>query len=99
MRALIPTSFPSPLRLSFAGKSESSVLAVLVCHHIKTLLSSGHILIQNTVENTKMNDCYFEKKDWRLCREEVRTPLELSDLNPHHVYRREITSLLLMDFV
>ncbi|KAI9758882.1 MAG: hypothetical protein M4579_002766 [Chaenotheca gracillima] len=25
-------------------------------------------------ENTKMNDCYFEKKDWRACKREV---------NPH----------------
>ncbi|TVY84577.1 Cytochrome oxidase assembly factor [Lachnellula suecica] len=24
-----------------------------------------------TAENTKMNDCYFEKKDWRLCRDEL----------------------------
>lgn len=24
-------------------------------------------------ENTKMNDCYFEKKDWRLCRKELES--------------------------
>ncbi|KAN0117735.1 hypothetical protein V8E51_003712 [Hyaloscypha variabilis] len=23
------------------------------------------------VENTKMNDCYYEKKDWRLCKSEL----------------------------
>ena len=23
------------------------------------------------VENTKLNDCYFEKKDWRLCKQEM----------------------------
>jgi cytochrome c oxidase assembly factor 4 len=23
-------------------------------------------------ENMKMTDCYFEKKDWRLCKNEVR---------------------------
>ncbi|KAI9746714.1 MAG: hypothetical protein M1818_000428 [Claussenomyces sp. TS43310] len=22
-------------------------------------------------ENTKMNDCFFEKKDWRLCKSEL----------------------------
>ncbi|KAA6412788.1 MAG: CHCH domain-containing [Lasallia pustulata] len=22
-------------------------------------------------EQTKMNDCYFEKKDWRLCKQEM----------------------------
>lgn len=32
---------------------------------------SGSILIYDTAENTKMNDCYFEKKDWRLCKKEV----------------------------
>lgn len=30
------------------------------------------ILICSTVENTKMNDCYFEKRDWRQCKKEVR---------------------------
>jgi len=30
------------------------------------------VLITYTAENTKMNDCYFEKKDWRLCKNEVR---------------------------
>ncbi|MCJ1301090.1 hypothetical protein MMC08_003889 [Hypocenomyce scalaris] len=24
-----------------------------------------------TAEQTKMNDCYFEKKDWRLCKQEM----------------------------
>lgn len=24
------------------------------------------------VENTRLNDCYFDKKDWRLCKAEVR---------------------------
>ncbi|KAK0117631.1 hypothetical protein ONS95_011963 [Cadophora gregata] len=26
----------------------------------------------DTAENTKMTDCYWEKKDWRLCKDEVR---------------------------
>jgi hypothetical protein len=34
--------------------------------------SLGIVLTWKTEENTKMNDCYFEKKDWRLCRDEVR---------------------------
>ncbi|KAG9230556.1 hypothetical protein BJ875DRAFT_151553 [Amylocarpus encephaloides] len=25
-------------------------------------------------ENTKMNDCFYEKKDWRLCKNEVSLP-------------------------
>ncbi|KAI0998569.1 hypothetical protein K3495_g9626 [Podosphaera aphanis] len=23
------------------------------------------------VENTKMNDCYYDKKDWRACKQEL----------------------------
>lgn len=26
---------------------------------------------QDEEENSKMTDCYFEKKDWRLCKAEV----------------------------
>ncbi|KAF8867359.1 hypothetical protein BDZ45DRAFT_667322 [Acephala macrosclerotiorum] len=26
-----------------------------------------------SVENAKMTDCYFEKKDWRLCKDELET--------------------------
>jgi hypothetical protein len=29
-------------------------------------------LMMPAVENTKMNDCYFEKKDWRQCRDFYR---------------------------
>ncbi|KAH7323647.1 hypothetical protein BKA65DRAFT_598220 [Rhexocercosporidium sp. MPI-PUGE-AT-0058] len=25
------------------------------------------------VENTKMTDCYWEKKDWRLCKDEMES--------------------------
>jgi hypothetical protein len=33
-----------------------------------------------------MNDCYFEKKDWRLCRDEVRNEMQLLDLAiPIHI--------------
>jgi hypothetical protein len=47
----------------------------------------GIVLTRETEENTKMNDCYFEKKDWRSCRDEVRDAAsEFSDFNPYHVY-------------
>ncbi|KUJ20675.1 uncharacterized protein LY89DRAFT_695255 [Mollisia scopiformis] len=26
-----------------------------------------------SVENAKMTDCYFEKKDWRQCKDELET--------------------------
>ena len=29
-------------------------------------------------ENTKMNDCFFEEKDWRKCQAEVRRSARLS---------------------
>jgi len=25
----------------------------------------------NAEENTKLNDCFYEKKDWRACKDEV----------------------------
>ena len=28
-------------------------------------------LIDAAEENTKLTDCYYEKKDWRLCKDEV----------------------------
>lgn len=34
-----------------------------------TLLAGSNSCI---AEQTNMNDCYFEKKDWRLCKQEVR---------------------------
>ena len=72
VRVPIPTRCPNRL-ISFsrdkrifstgcAGESRSSRPSFLV---IDT--------DDNTVENTKMNDCYYEKKDWRLCKSEVRS--------------------------
>jgi hypothetical protein len=29
-------------------------------------------MLTGAVEQDKMNDCYFAKKDWRLCQKEVR---------------------------
>ena len=35
--------------------------------------SSGHNIdgVRISAEQTKMNDCYFEKRDWRACSKEV----------------------------
>ena len=40
-----------------------------------------------------MNDCFFEKKDWRECKQEVR----FSDLifGKHHVRRRSKDSMII----
>lgn len=49
-------------------------------------------------EQTNMNDCYFEKKDWRVCSQEVSRFVQASTLrlsrtvfvnpsNPHQKYR------------
>ena len=36
-------------------------------------MSSEHGCLLNQAEQTKMNDCYFDQKDWRTCGKEVRT--------------------------
>lgn len=34
-------------------------------------LNGSERLITSSDEQTRMNDCYFEKKDWRACKAEV----------------------------
>lgn len=29
------------------------------------------LILTDAAEQLKMNDCYFEKKDWRSCKKEV----------------------------
>lgn len=29
------------------------------------------LMYEDADENTKLTDCYYEKKDWRLCKDEV----------------------------
>ena len=36
-------------------------------------MSTEHGCSLDQAEQTKMNDCYFDKKDWRICGKEVRT--------------------------
>lgn len=35
-------------------------------------LSISSRLTRDLAENERLNDCYFDKKDWRLCKSEVR---------------------------
>lgn len=52
------------------GTRESSALVVLVNQPASTYQArDADLLIE---EQTKMNDCYFDKKDWRACKKEVR---------------------------
>lgn len=37
----------------------------------------------NTEENAKMTDCYYETKDWRACKKEVRHPSRLDSFEFH----------------
>ncbi|KAL9118268.1 MAG: hypothetical protein Q9187_005192, partial [Circinaria calcarea] len=67
----------------------------------KRIFSTGCAV---TVEQTKMNDCYFEKKDWRICRQERATwQLQISRTTrsfcvsftaalPHRTKRRQLHS-------
>lgn len=32
---------------------------------------NGELIYEDSDENTKLTDCYYEKKDWRLCKDEV----------------------------
>ncbi len=40
-----------------------------------------------------MNDCYFEKKDWRACKKEVRLPTVLGIQCPFFIYASKDRSL------
>jgi cytochrome c oxidase assembly factor 4 len=56
------------------GTSGSSVLAARVSEDSQSPELFGIDSYEDTVENTKMNDCYYEKRDWRLCKNEVSFP-------------------------
>ena len=34
------------------------------------------LIYEDLDENTQLTDCYYEKKDWRLCKDEVSFCLE-----------------------
>lgn len=54
-------------------------------------------------EQTSLNDCYFEKKDWRLCKKEVRSEQFCSlgqtfAAAPHaKAVRQRLTEVVLVD--
>ncbi|KAI6250411.1 hypothetical protein HI914_02054 [Erysiphe necator] len=47
-------------------------------------------------ENTKMNDCFYEKKDWRLCKDEVRW---IEDMNQESLYPMVYSSSYQLMFI
>ena len=58
------------LTQQLAGTRESSLQVVPVCFSppiVSRQIGDDH----NTEEQLKMNDCYFEKKDWRACKKDV----------------------------
>lgn len=76
----MPTAVKMPLTFSLAaGTSEYSVPAVqVIIVNSKAMSKSiyrvpGRLTQMNhsTEENMKMTDCYFEKKDWRQCKDEA----------------------------
>lgn len=54
-----------------SGTSESSAQAAPVNIHFTLPGTRGADVTGRAVENTKLNDCYYEKKDWRACKNEV----------------------------
>jgi hypothetical protein len=68
----------------FIGTSGSSVLDVPVSgivRRTKTIAFTNYPID----ENMKMTDCYYEKKDWRLCKAEVRSSPKLAISSAYHV--------------
>jgi hypothetical protein len=53
------------------GTRESSVLVAQVGDDYPALRTAQ--LIFRLDENAKLTDCYYEKKDWRACKQEVRS--------------------------
>ena len=61
------------VRLTGVGTRESSAQAARVsidrsCQRSRTITGGSSSLD----ENAKLNNCFFEKKDWRACKNEVR---------------------------
>jgi hypothetical protein len=56
--------------LSFSGIREYLALVALV-RVFHQFFVKNHGTNNGTDENLKMTDCYFEKKDWRACKNEV----------------------------
>jgi hypothetical protein len=70
--------FPAKVQSTYTdveGTNESSVLAVQVRAQMLSVLDIN----RKSEEQLKMNDCYYDKKDWRACRKEVS---ELSENFP-----------------
>jgi hypothetical protein len=62
--------FPAKLQSIYAdaeGTNESSALAVQVCARLLLVININ----KKSEEQLQMNDCYYDKKDWRACRKEV----------------------------
>jgi hypothetical protein len=54
------------------GTNGSSLLAVLVSSQVSGLAPNACLIdVCFTEEHLKMNDCYYDKKDWRVCKKEV----------------------------
>ena len=64
--------FQGKVELTPEGTSGSSVPVVQVHNHQNGLVSMVPGTNGETDENTRLNDCFREKKDWRACKDEVR---------------------------
>lgn len=64
----------SGINCACPGTSESSAQAVpvMVQYAIGTECSN----VVHTEEQLRMNDCYYEKKDWRACKKEVSAKIQ-----------------------
>jgi hypothetical protein len=83
------------------GTRESSARVVQVCSDTESAdrSSTDNVMAE---EQFRMNDCYYAKKDWRACKEEVRELLasptsssfpSTSQTSATDVWQRRLTSL------
>lgn len=77
-----PNVLLNTLRFSSVGTRGFSVPGALVSLLGKSLIAKLKPAVE---ENMKMTDCYYEKKDWRQCKTEVRSSSQFSDCFAYHV--------------
>ncbi len=79
------------VELTVAGTSGSLAQAALVCSHRCACMSFVQALMK-AEENTGLNNCFFEKKDWRACKDEVssfmKTKIYPLSANAYHVHQK-----------
>ncbi len=79
------------VELTVVGTSGSSARGALVCPRREVRVSSVPVLMR-AEENAGLNNCFFEKKDWRACKDEVssleKAKTYLLSANAYRVHKK-----------